>query len=321
METENPLVTFMLFAYEQEHFIRDAVRSALKQTYEPLEIILSDDCSSDNTFEIIKKEVVSYRGPHKIILNQNEKNLGLAGHINRVFAMAKGQLFVMAAGDDISVPERTELLVNRWLDKNAPVDLVCSYFQEMDVEGKTTDRIEKNVVFVPDVKRPVHQWACGATGACVAYDRKLYDKYGPLDSRIIAEDWVFSFRAWVESEIAVVEKPLVCRRVHDKSISVIHRDVKSEQSKLTRRLLRKKAAENKLARVTDWLHSWQKSKKVIDRPVEKELEEYVELLKLEQQSYNAGRLQALKYALLSLHYYSGFKTAIRLIIRNVLHWH
>lgn len=53
-DQDRPLVTFALIAYDQERFIREAVEGAFSQTYSPLEIILSDDCSSDRTFEIIK---------------------------------------------------------------------------------------------------------------------------------------------------------------------------------------------------------------------------------------------------------------------------
>jgi len=49
--TDRPLVTFALVAYNQEQYIREAVEGAFAQTYEPLEIILSDDCSSDRTVE------------------------------------------------------------------------------------------------------------------------------------------------------------------------------------------------------------------------------------------------------------------------------
>ena len=53
--TDRPLVTFALFAYNQEQHIREAVDGAFSQTYEPLEIILSDDCSTDRTFEIMQE--------------------------------------------------------------------------------------------------------------------------------------------------------------------------------------------------------------------------------------------------------------------------
>ena len=52
---ERPLVTFALFAYNQENYIRAAVEGAFAQTYQPLEIILSDDCSKDRTFEIMQR--------------------------------------------------------------------------------------------------------------------------------------------------------------------------------------------------------------------------------------------------------------------------
>ena len=72
--TEKPLITFALFAYNQERFIREAVEGAFSQTYSPLEIILSDDCSPDRTFEIMKEMAAEYTGPHTIVLNRNEKN-------------------------------------------------------------------------------------------------------------------------------------------------------------------------------------------------------------------------------------------------------
>ncbi len=77
---DKPLVTFTLFAYNHEKYIREkAVEGALAQTYTPLEIILSDDCSTDRTFEIIQEIAKSYTGKHQLVINRNKKNLGLAG--------------------------------------------------------------------------------------------------------------------------------------------------------------------------------------------------------------------------------------------------
>lgn len=73
----NPLVSYVLTAYNVEEFIEESVKCAFSQTYENLEIILSDDCSTDNTFNIMKKMADEYDGPHKIVLNRNEKNLGI----------------------------------------------------------------------------------------------------------------------------------------------------------------------------------------------------------------------------------------------------
>jgi len=113
-DNDKPLITFTICAYNQEQFIREAVEGAFAQTYSPLEIILSDDCSKDRTFEIMREMTASYRGPHRLILNRNSTNLGLAGHCNRLAELAHGELLVGAAGDDISFPNRVEIVYQAW---------------------------------------------------------------------------------------------------------------------------------------------------------------------------------------------------------------
>ena len=81
--TDQPMVTFALFAYNQEKYIREAVKGAFSQTYEPLEIILSDDCSGDRTYEIMKEMAKEYDGPHRVILNRLDKNIGTIDQENQ----------------------------------------------------------------------------------------------------------------------------------------------------------------------------------------------------------------------------------------------
>jgi len=132
----NPLITFILFSYNQESFIRESVHAALKQTYSPLEIILSDDCSMDDTFTIMEEMAAAYRGPHKIVINQNQENLGIVPHLNKLFMeFAHGELVVLAAGDDVSYSFRTESLVEAWL-KNGKPSGVGSRYCEIDGKGE-----------------------------------------------------------------------------------------------------------------------------------------------------------------------------------------
>src|SRR5712672_4304281 len=107
-EASKPLLTFALAALNQERFIREAVEAAFAQTYSPLEIILSDDCSEDRTFEIMCEMAKAYRGPHRIVLNRNPVRRSIGGHINRIMEVSQGELILAAAGDDISLPRRTQ---------------------------------------------------------------------------------------------------------------------------------------------------------------------------------------------------------------------
>ncbi|WBX38187.1 glycosyltransferase [Acinetobacter schindleri] len=118
LNNERPLVTFALFAYNQEQYIREAIEGAFSQTYEPLEIILSDDCSSDLTFEIMQEMAAAYQGPHQVIVRQSDVNRGTFNHILDVAQQSHGEYIVVAAGDDISLPERTSTVIPYFKDKN-----------------------------------------------------------------------------------------------------------------------------------------------------------------------------------------------------------
>ena len=115
---ERPLVTFALFAYNQEKFILEAVEGAFSQTYSPLEIILSDDCSSDQPYQIMHEMAARYEGPHSVIVRRSLVNRGLGLHFDDVCQTAKGQMLVVAAGDDISHSYRTSSLVSFLLQEN-----------------------------------------------------------------------------------------------------------------------------------------------------------------------------------------------------------
>ena len=112
--SERPLVSFTIKAYDQESLIAEAVAGAFAQTWSPLEIILSDDGSPDGTFRVMQQLAAAYPGPHRVVLNRNPKNLGIAGHMNRLARLVSARLWVDSAGDDISEPQRVARLVAAW---------------------------------------------------------------------------------------------------------------------------------------------------------------------------------------------------------------
>ena len=210
---ERPLVTFALFAYNQEKYIREAVEGAFSQTYEPLEIILSDDCSTDRTFEIMQNMAHDYLGPHKLSLNKNPRNLGIGGHINKIDAMAKGELILHAAGDDISLPQRAAIIASAWLSSGHP-GAIWSNASLIDENGKSLEKLHIN-----ESRRS--QTLIGennprdALGATIGVSRKLIEKFGFFDSSIFTEDVVISYRALISDGIRYIDPPLVLYRKHE----------------------------------------------------------------------------------------------------------
>ncbi len=208
-----PLVTFALFAYNQEQYIREAVEGAFSQTYEPLEIILSDDCSSDRTFEIMQEMATAYTGPHEVRVRRSEVNRGLIGHVNDVTSQANGKIIIFAAGDDISFAKRSESVVSNLLASNA--DLAWSRVAMISEEGMALpDRNTLDVTFT---------WTSNITeiatsmalyiGASGAITRRLVDEFGPIVHANAHEDQVFGYRSSISRGTTFVNEPLVYYRV------------------------------------------------------------------------------------------------------------
>ena len=216
-----PLVTFALSAYNQEKFIRDAVNAAFSQTYSPLEILLSDDCSTDRTFAIVQEMAAAYRGPHKIVLNRNPKNLGTGGHLGRQFELMSGEIYVGSAGDDVCLPERTDRIVAAFLSGGESVQCVWSNAKIIDENGIEKGlyrprefRAEHNDA-VPCFSTTTFSWLLGATAA---FRRGVWDVFGPLFPGIMQEDLALALRSRLLGKIVYLPEPLVLYRRHPENL-------------------------------------------------------------------------------------------------------
>jgi glycosyltransferase involved in cell wall biosynthesis len=219
MLDNKPLVTIAVICYNQEKFIEEAVQSALAQTYTPLEVVITDDCSTDNTFSLIEKTVSGYIGPHKVIIHRNENNLGLAGNVNKAWDLSSGEFLVSQGGDDISLPHRTSRLVEAWQSRNPRPDVVYSGVVLIDEDGKEISRNIKVAEKAPPIDDTVTGRNVFVAGGCAAsYPRSLHYFTGPLNSGVIAEDFVYSFRAMLGNGVVGIEEPLVLYRQHSASI-------------------------------------------------------------------------------------------------------
>ena len=156
--TPRPLVSILLIAFNQEAVIADAVRGVLAQTYEPLEILISDDASHDKTFEIIEATVRDYTGPHSVSINRNAQNAGISGHLSALATRAKGELLFVAAGDDVSAPERCARVVDFWLAHDRRPDLIATDLVDMDGSGQTHERLAPTEL---DTYRSFDDWLAG----------------------------------------------------------------------------------------------------------------------------------------------------------------
>jgi len=98
-----PLITIGIISFNSKNTVLEAINSALKQTWHPLEILIVDDCSNDGTWEYLVGLVVK-NVPLRIF--RNEINMGVARCRNRVIEESQGEFIAFFDDDDISLPER-----------------------------------------------------------------------------------------------------------------------------------------------------------------------------------------------------------------------
>jgi cellulose synthase/poly-beta-1,6-N-acetylglucosamine synthase-like glycosyltransferase len=91
-------ITVIIASYNYGAFLVEAIESVLRQTRLPDEILISDDASTENTFEIAEFYQSQY--PHLIRINQNETNLGIVAHFNKVVALTSGDYITILGADN-----------------------------------------------------------------------------------------------------------------------------------------------------------------------------------------------------------------------------
>lgn len=206
---QNVRVTFVVIAYNQESYIVAAARGALAQEWNNLEVVLSDDCSSDSTFEQMQNLQRAYQGPHTVKLNRNATRLGIGGHINAVMSLASGDLIILAAGDDVSYPQRTTEVVTAWLRCGRTACYLYSGFDEVTEDGTTVARHVESVVHGPTVR---DLWFRSIIGATEAWSKDLFVTFGPLNEATTHEDRAMAIRASLLGGVHYIAKPLVAWR-------------------------------------------------------------------------------------------------------------
>ena len=218
---ERPLVTFALFAFNQEKYIREAIEGALSQTYEPLEIVLSDDCSSDQTFQLIQELAEAYEGQHTLRVRQNPKNLGLASHVNTVLNESNGDIIILAAGDDISLPDRTIISVNHLLSNRSATSVLLSADVIDHIGRKVGERrcVLEGKAAKTQTLRDLLTWKHMTFGATRAIRREAFTRFGPLNTDCPTEDTPFLLRSLILGPNILSPHKAVRYRQHERNLS------------------------------------------------------------------------------------------------------
>lgn len=209
-----PDVSILLPTWRDERFVAEAARALLAQRGVVAEIVASDDASPDRTFEVLREVLAGYRGPHRVLLGRNRRNLGI-DHIPHLVAVASCDVMVAAHGDDVSEPARAARLLRELSDGGAAV--ASSNMTNVDEAGRSLGLQNPlgGARTIPASDIATHGWMHTMFGATLAWRREVY-AFRRLDSAElpIGHDHVVPFRGAILGGFRYVAEPLVRYRRH-----------------------------------------------------------------------------------------------------------
>ena len=221
------LASMIILSYNQEEFIRETITSAINQKIENLEVIVSDDCSSDNTYGIIEKIAQNYKGNKKLIHHKNDHNIGLTGNFNKAVSLARGKYIIVGGGDDVSLPMRSTISIAA-MQRNKDISCASMAFKKINPVGKF---IENDAGAIKSIKRffnfqkkfGIDQLTDnsikGLYGPSRIFNRDAFDLFGPLNHKCPTEDSTMLLRCLLIGNVMAIPKIGLNYRIHSNNLS------------------------------------------------------------------------------------------------------
>jgi glycosyltransferase involved in cell wall biosynthesis len=210
-----PLVSIVMPAYNAEKYIAASVQSILSQTYTNFELLIADDCSTDQT-----KSILSNFSDSRISFHHNESNQGYLKTCNKLFLLCKGELVTFQDADDSSVTDRIEKQVNEFL-KDKDLSVCTSNSVMIDSAGKKI-MSRKWAIDYEKFRSDADYEAllCGATIMLKNTLLKEIGLYHEYFNRLGGEDYEWFFRAACKGKGMHLNDELYLYRIHNSAVKV-----------------------------------------------------------------------------------------------------
>jgi glycosyltransferase involved in cell wall biosynthesis len=218
METQ-PVVSVICLCYNQQDFVVAAMRSVLDQTYSPVEIIVVDDGSTDNSVTVIREFCKQHPSIRFLELRENKGNCKA---FNSGFAISTGSFIIDLAADDILLPNRIEEGVNM-LSKFG--DTYGVHFSNAECVDRDLQHLwfhSEKISLKPVPQGDVYEdlitryFVCSPT---IMFRRSVFETLGGYDETLAFEDFDFWIRSARQFKYCYSDKVLVKKRILRKSMS------------------------------------------------------------------------------------------------------
>ncbi len=209
--TNQPLVSVVIATYNGEVFLKQQLDSIINQTYKHLEIIIVDDCSTDNTTALVK-EYQQHNSNIKLFIN--EKNLGYVKNFEKGMLLASGEFIAPCDQDDIWCDDKIATLIAQ----KGNHEIVYGNSELIDDNGKSLNKKLSEVKHFESFNDCLN-YTIGNTvpGHGMLIDKDVIQRCIPFPTMIPHDFWI-GFVATCKGEIKYIDKVLVQYRQHTANV-------------------------------------------------------------------------------------------------------
>ncbi len=228
--------------YNGEKFILEQLESFAKQTVLPNEVVITDDCSTDNTLSVIN--LFKETAPFKIRVYSNEKNLGYTQNFNKALQLCTNELIFLSDQDDVWFPNKIEYMVDLVnLQQSKDVFMIDAELVNEDLQ---TSRLTKQ----GQIKNLGLSENTFVMGCCMVVRKTFLDVILPIPKDFIGhDDWIAILSDFLE--VRVIDNSILqlYRRHGDNESNVTYNSLKKISKYSGKRLIQKMTALFKYPRI------------------------------------------------------------------------
>lgn len=226
MNTEKPLVSVLIPAFNHEKYIASTLESVLCQEYENIELIICDDGSSDNTPKIAEEWVKKNCNKFKVCKFLIQENKGICFTLNRLVRASSGAYIKPMASDDLLIDNALTILTEKVIQSEKKILVFSNILEFQGDEIERAPAFERirgyNSKFLSNHKALLNFELAIAWGRPFNnqfYSRSFYDAVGGYPETLFHEDYYFGFAGLVLGCIAYEYRPTLLYRTRDNNVS------------------------------------------------------------------------------------------------------
>lgn len=206
------MISIILPSYNGQKYIEQAIESVINQTFSDWELIIVDDCSTDDTLSIVKEYA---KKDCRIKVIHNDSNQKLPQSLNIGFQNASGEYYTWISDDNAFALNALERMYQILTDKN--VDFVFADYETIDPEDYIIYRVHTGPIEILPLRDTV--------GACFLYRRQVHDILGGYDiNKFLVEDYDFWLRAYWKFKFYHIKESLYYYRIHGGSLTATKKE-------------------------------------------------------------------------------------------------